>query len=293
VLRLWECELFIFQYHVLSTIDKLITDNALTKNPSASPFVPFTHPKGWTEGAAGWVLCDGCENVVCPVCTTSLGLLVSDLFYCPPCSGSGQSAAATVGGAVATAVAACAELEALPLSFKAVQRILSNLSKNPDEVKYRRLRLENPAVRKYVDLDPVLRILTSIGFVRTEEERSVDNGPSSDKSKPPVEQVLVLEGDVDECQINELLEILDGLSPESGDNAEQVDGKKNGSCDSAPGISSGEKKNESNAGEGGISDKDDTMNPGKRSPEVDAVTQSLQVALNDVGEPSAKKRKET
>lgn len=178
----------------------------------------------WNEGEKGWVLCDACDNTVCTNCTQSLGLIVSDLFYCPPCSGSGQSAAATLGGAVATAVAACAELEALPLSFKAVQKILTNLSKNPDELKYRKLRLENKAVKNYIDLEPVLRILTSIGFVRREEKRKAaagrDEGEASASSSaaPLVEQVLVLEGSVDVGQINELLEILDGLSPENSVN---------------------------------------------------------------------------
>ena len=177
----------------------------------------------WSEGEKGWVLCDStsCENTVCPSCTQNLGLIVSDLFYCPPCSGSGQSAAATVGGAVATAVAAFAELEALPLSFKAVQKILANLAKTPDEPKYRKLRLENKAVKKYIDLEPVLRILASIGFVRREEERKLPvvhhQGEESSEAYPaplpPVEQILVLEGSVDVGQIKELIEILDGLSP--------------------------------------------------------------------------------
>mmetsp|Transcript_26094 Transcript_26094/g.75342 ORF Transcript_26094/g.75342 Transcript_26094/m.75342 type:complete len:266 (-) Transcript_26094:141-938(-) len=239
----------------------------------------------WTEGAAGWVLCDTCENVVCPVCTTSLGLIVSDLFYCPPCSGAGQSAAATVGGAVATAVAACTELETLPLSFKAVQRILSNLCKSPDEVKYRRLRLENPSVRKYVDLDPVLRILTSIGFVRTEEERAVEEGSQSDR--PPVEQILVLEGDVDVGQIKELLEILDGLSRESVSvdraEVEKVNAKKNVDATT---ISS-EGKEESNAADDGdtcVNDK--PGDSGKRS------TESKPLAVTNDDEPNAKKRKQ-
>lgn len=261
--------------------------------PSPSCSFPLAHLKDWTEGAAGWVLCDGCENVVCPLCTTSLGLLVSDLFYCPPCSGSGQLAAATVGGAVATAVAACAELETLPLSFKAVQRILSNLSKSPDEIKYRRLRLENPAVKKYVDLAPVLRILTSIGFVRKEEARSVEEGSQSDDKsnyKPPVEQVLVLEGNVDVGQINELLNILDGLSSEGGDadtsKVEKVEGTKSDSSGNSAGNAL-EGKKESDAGvDDGIRDKggDNTM---KRT------SGGVQVGTNNDGdEPSAKKRKE-
>ena len=155
-----------------------------------------------------------------------------------------------MGGAVATAVAACTELEALPLSFRAVQKILSNLSKCPDEVKYRRLRLENPAVRKYCDLDPVLRILTSIGFVRKEEERVVEEGSQTDK--PPVEQVLVLEGDVDVGQIKELLEILDGLSSENNvdrTKVEEANVKKND--DGSTGNASSEGKEESDIADDG------------------------------------------
>ena len=78
----------------------------------------------WVEGQQGWVLCDSntCENTVCKSCTSTLDLLVSDQFYCPMCSGSGESAAATAGGAISTAVAACLELEKLPLSFKQYKR---------------------------------------------------------------------------------------------------------------------------------------------------------------------------
>ena len=122
----------------------------------------------WTEGQQGWILCDsenGCENTVCAKCATALNCSVSELFYCPICAGSGQSAAATAGGAVATAVAACAELEKLPLSFEATKKILTNLLHHPDDPKYRKLRLENKSVRQLVDLEPVLNILSSVGFV--------------------------------------------------------------------------------------------------------------------------------
>ena len=281
-------------------------DNA----PSLFYSFPLARMKDWTEGAAGWVLCDACENVVCPLCTTSLGLLVSDLFYCPPCSGSGQSAAATVGGVVASAVAACAELEALPLSFKAVQRILTNLSKSPDEIKYRRLRLENPAVRKYVDLAPVLRILTSIGFVRKEEERSVEEGSQSNGksiNKPPVEQVLVLEGDVDAGQIKDLLKILDGLSSESPcssatditSKAERMEDKRSDSSggDAATSSEGMREESSSSGGNGTCNDIGTGRSTGtKRSPDNANAQLKLEVATNNgdvvVDEPSAKKQKE-
>jgi hypothetical protein len=74
----------------------------------------------------------------------------------------------------------------------------------------RKLRLENKAVRELVDLEPVLNILTSIGFVRSNCERQA-------KSKdvhcglPPTEQVLQLNGPLPESQINELLQIMNSL----------------------------------------------------------------------------------
>ena len=195
-----------------------------------------------------------------------------------------------MGGAVATAVAACTELEALPLSFRAVQKILTNLSKRPDEVKYRRLRLENPAVRKYCDLDPVLRILTSIGFVRKEEERVVEEGSQTDK--PPVEQVLVLEGDVDVGQIKELLEILDGLSSENNvdrTKVEEANVKKND--DGSTGNASSEGKEESEiADDGGTCTNDACKagDSGKRSAE----SKPLEMTNDDDEQPNTKKRKE-
>ncbi|KAL7534065.1 hypothetical protein ACHAXR_005617 [Thalassiosira sp. AJA248-18] len=173
----------------------------------------------WSEGQQGWVLCDsnGCENTVCPKCTTSLSLSVSELFYCPICAGSGQSAAAAVGGAVATAVAACAELEKLPVSFKTTQKILTNLLQKPDDPKYRKLRLENKNVKQLVDLDPVLNILTSVGFVRKQCPRQIETkkqDANNNANPAPTEEVLLLEGPVPTAQVNELLEILNGLTPE-------------------------------------------------------------------------------
>jgi len=244
----------------------------------------------WTEGEKGWVLCDStsCENTVCASCTQNLGLIVSDLSYCPPCSGSGQSAAATVGGAVATAVAACAELERLPLSMKAVEKILTNLSKAPEDPKYRKLRLENKAVKKYIDLEPVLRILTSIGFVRREEERRgsavADKGHSSESHPmPPVEQVLILEGSVDVGQIKELIKILDGLMPENS--ANYVDGNDKDTRDKANAEGSTRQSESCNSpkpnSDQGSSQEGSSQDGGKRTPTTAA----------DIDEPEAKKRK--
>lgn len=244
----------------------------------------------WTDGEKGWVLCDSisCENCVCASCTQNLGLIVSDLFYCPPCSGSGESAAATVGGAVATAVAACAELEALPLSFKAVQKILLNLSRTPDEPKYRKLRLENKAVKKYVDLEPVLRILSSIGFVRREEERTVpvvpDQESSEARSLPQVEQVLVLEGSVDVGQIKEILEILDGLSPENNTN------QRSGGCEDTKKIVNKEESTGEGAGDDSTKrgpDRSDLASSG-----ADGAKRAPATVTDTTGEPETKKRKE-
>jgi len=179
----------------------------------------------WSEGQQGWILCDShaCENTVCRKCTTTLSLLVSDQFYCPICSGSGESAAATLGGAVSTAVAACLELEKLPLSFSTVQKILTNLQLHPDEQKYRKLRLENKSVKELCDLEPVLNILTSVGFIRTHCARQSKKKKNVDIDLPPTEEVLLLEGPVPTEQVNELLQILNGLS--SGDGTEKKDSK--------------------------------------------------------------------
>mmetsp|Transcript_6665 Transcript_6665/g.15119 ORF Transcript_6665/g.15119 Transcript_6665/m.15119 type:complete len:244 (+) Transcript_6665:142-873(+) len=185
----------------------------------------------WSEGQHGWVLCDshGCENTVCPKCTSNLSLSVSELFYCPICAGSGQSAAATAGGAVATAVAACTELEKLPLSFKTTQKILSNLFNEPEELKYRKLRLENKSVKQLVDLEPVLNILTSVGFARTQCARqNKSDAKSINADLLPTEEVLLLEGPVPSAQINELLQIMKGLTAEANENDIECDGKKNG-----------------------------------------------------------------
>jgi hypothetical protein len=120
-----------------------------------------------------------------------------------------------MGGAIATAVSAIVELEKLPLSFNTTKQILSNLVNYPNEVKYRKLRLENKAVRELVDFEPVLNILTSIGFVRSNCARQA-------KSKyvhcglPPTEQVLQLNGPLPESQINELLQIMNSLGPDAG-----------------------------------------------------------------------------
>jgi hypothetical protein len=122
------------------------------------------------------------------------------MFYCPLCSGSGQSAAATVGGVIATAVAVCSELESLPLSQKAIKAILRNLIKQPDNPKYRKLRLNNPKVKNLLDLDPCRRILTLIGF----SQQKLQN-----------EAILVLQGSVNIHEVQQLLDILDGLSPPS------------------------------------------------------------------------------
>ena len=178
----------------------------------------------WNEGQQGWVLCDShtCENTVCRKCTSKLSLLVSEQFYCPICSGSGESAAATVGGEISTAVAACLQLEKLPLSFSTVQKILTNLQQYPDEQKYRKLRLENKSVKELCDLEPVLNILTSVGFVRTHCARQSKKKKNTDTDLPPTEEVLLLEGPVPTTQVNELLQILNGLS--SGDDT-NIDSK--------------------------------------------------------------------
>eukprot|EP00729_Bicosta_minor_P008272 gene8272-15118_t len=83
--------------------------------------------KRWQPGLDGWPLCDsnGCSNVVCNECTAMMSLLVSDLFYCPECAGSGVSAAALAGGAIASAVKACSELVPFPRTLRAPSRKLA------------------------------------------------------------------------------------------------------------------------------------------------------------------------
>ena len=170
--------------------------------------------KEWTPDQPGWPLCDtpDCPNTVCAPCAQMHELSVSELFYCPPCAGSGLSAAATVGGAMATAVAALSSvMDQLPMSQATLRTILKNLQEHPTEPKFRRLRLENKSIQSYIDLEPVRRILASIGFCQKEELRQK---PKS--GYPPTEQVLVLEGDVDVELVKELADVMDGLSSHDG-----------------------------------------------------------------------------
>ncbi len=183
--------------------------------------------EAWHEGKKGWVLCDTteCENTVCQNCTSLLSLSVSELFFCPLCAGSGNSAAATAGATVVSAVAACSELEKLPLSFKATQKILSNLLKSPDEAKYRKLRIgENKKVKELLDYEPVLNILTSVGFARKNCPR--ESKSESKTTTPPTEEVLILEGEVPTLQIRELLNVLEGLTPTQTPNNQVSESKR-------------------------------------------------------------------
>ena len=179
--------------------------------------------KLWEPYCTGWPLCDtpNCPNVCCTDC--SRALIVSDQFYCPMCSGSGQSAAATVGGAVASVVQVCNEIDSLPLSQKAIKSILRNLIKHPEDEKYRRLRLNNPRVKSLLDLDPCRRLLSQIGFVETTDELPNNN---NDNNKEPV---LLLEGSVDAKEVQQLLDIFEGVLEEEKEDGEDEDGhqKKN------------------------------------------------------------------
>ena len=181
----------------------------------------------WYEGKKGWVLCDTCENTVCPKCTSILSLSVSELFYCPLCAGSGNSAAATAGATVVSAVAACSELEKLPLSFKATQTILSNLLKCPDdESKYRKLRIaENKKVKELLDYEPVLNILKSVGFARKHCPRE-SKSETETGTTLPTEEVLILEGEVPTSQIRDLLDVLEGLTPQTPKNDQVCESKR-------------------------------------------------------------------
>jgi len=205
-----------------------------------------------SEGQNGWILCDshGCENTVCPKCTSNLSLSVSELFYCPICAGSGRSAAATVGGAVAAAVAACSELEKLRLSFKTTQKIFSNLIDEPEEPRFRKLRFENKSVKELVDLEPVLNILTSVGFVRTHCVRQKQRDAMNNNAEiPPTEEVLLLEGSVPSAQINELMQIMQGLTSDGSENDVACGGKQDGTnlVDSSPKTKANIKRKPSDA----------------------------------------------
>lgn len=189
----------------------------------------FMCGEAWHEGKKGWVLCDttDCENTVCQNCTSLLSLSVSELFYCPLCAGSGNSAAATAGATVVSAVAACSELVKLPLSFKATQKILSNLLKSPDAAKYRKLRIaENKKVKELLDYEPVLNILTSIGFARKHCPRELKSEIATGTTALPTEEVLILEGEVPTSQIRELLDVLEGLAPTQTANNQVSESKR-------------------------------------------------------------------
>ena len=145
-----------------------------------------------------------------------------------------------IAAAVTSAVAACTELEKLPLSFKATQKILSNLVKAPEEPKYRKLRLENKRVKELLDFDPVLNILSAVGFARKQCPREQKNDTET-KTTTQTEEVLVLEGEVPISQIKDLLNIFEGLSPQQQhSNNEQEAGENK--CDSSSPSSREENK---------------------------------------------------
>jgi hypothetical protein len=113
---------------------------------------------------------------------------------------------------------ACVELEKLPLSFRTTKQILSNLLKSPAEAKYRKLRLEYKAVKDLVDLEPVLNILTSVGFVRKNCARDIQsNTMKSNQTEVllPTENLLLLEGPIQTAQINELLKVMGAMEPDA------------------------------------------------------------------------------
>jgi hypothetical protein len=174
--------------------------------------------KLWDSSCTGWPLCDapGCPNTCCNGCSSVL--IVAEHFYCPPCASLGTSAAAAVGGAVASAVAVCSELvDHLPLSSKALQTILRNLIKDPSNPKYRKLRLRNKKVRELIDLDPCRRLLTLIGFTETTETTQTQQD-----NKEPV-LLLLDETMINASELQQLLEIFEGLeSPKEHDTTEDV-----------------------------------------------------------------------
>jgi hypothetical protein len=171
----------------------------------------------WDPSCTGWPLCDapGCPNTCCNGCSSVL--IVAEHFYCPPCASLGTSAAAAVGGAVASAVAVCSELvDNLPLSSKALQTILRNLIKDPSNPKYRKLRLRNKKVIELIDLDPCRRLLTLVGFTETQTQQD----------KEPV-LLLLDETPLNVSELQRLLEIFEGLeSPKEHDTTEDGEESK-------------------------------------------------------------------
>ena len=98
------------------------------------------------------------------------------------------------------------------MSQATLRKILKNLQDHPTDPRFRRLRLENKSIKEYIDLEPVRRILESIGFCQKEEMRQ-----KAKAGFPPTEQVLVLEGDVDVDLVKDLADVMDGLSSEDVD----------------------------------------------------------------------------
>ncbi len=116
--------------------------------------------------------------------------------------------------AVSSVVIAATELEKLPLSFKALQKVLSNLVKSPENPKYRKLRLENKKVKELFDFESVLNVLTSVGFVRKQYPREQQHNDNETTTTSQTEEVLILEGEVHVSQIKDLLDVFEGLSPQ-------------------------------------------------------------------------------
>ena len=98
-----------------------------------------------------------------------------------------------------------------------------------------------------MDLEPVLNILTCVGFSRKEIPRQLQTrgkkGGGEDYNIPTTEEVLILEGHVPMSQVKELLEILEGLSPEPGTSV--GDEKSSAKINTHSGEENGKRKTDS------------------------------------------------
>eukprot|EP00980_Cylindrotheca_fusiformis_P000982 scaffold265_cov131-Cylindrotheca_fusiformis.AAC.17 len=199
----------------------------------------FLCGKLWDPSCKGWPLCDACPNTCCTECASVLIVGDGD-FYCPSCTSNGQSAAAAVGGAIASAVRVCSQIiDELPVSAKAIQTILRNLQKDPNNPKYRKLRLRNKKVQELLDLDPCRRVLTMVGFTETMQ-------PSA-TSQSDDEPMLVLLDDhrVDAGELQQLLDIFEGLQEPAVPEKDTAE-KKHGRTDETANNTSDTDDDESN-----------------------------------------------
>jgi hypothetical protein len=72
----------------------------------------------------------------------------------------------------------------------------------------------NLGLQMLIDLEPVLNILTSVGFTKKLCERTLTIGSLKNETNTK-EEVLILDGTVPVSQIKDLLEVFDGISKDT------------------------------------------------------------------------------